>query len=1019
MLNLSSSLAFPLVQSSDAALLMAKARQSAIFKSAHIASIAFNAQGEIQEFNLGAQRLLGYHVGNLTPQLNLADICEPFDLVTRAMAQSTDYGGTKTPSIEGVFELSCLSQDGHILPVLATVDALDLDGGVRASGYLLVLTPNTVYKPVQLFQNDLTSSLLKIASRLPGMVYQYRLHLDGSSCFPYVSDAIRDVYRVVPEDVREDASIIFSILHPEDQDGVIASIQKSAKELTPWQYEYRVRFSDGDVRWLFGNALPEREVDGATLWHGFITDVTERKTTEKALRLGERRIRATLAAIPDLMFEVDLAGCYHDFHSPRIEMLAAPVQDLIGHLVSEVLPVDAAHVVMAALQEANDRGYSSGKKFALTLAQGELWFELSISRKATEPGELPRFIVLSRDITERHQAKEQLRISDHALKAISQGVLIAGPDGRILSANAAFSSITGYSEAEILGRTCQFIQGVQTDAGVIATMRQAQLLATEFNGDILNYRKDGSTFWNELSITPMFDANGQVTHFIGITRDITARKLAQNALAQQHSTLEQLVTTRTAELSTALAVSQRVHEDLLRSQLMLEQSHQKLVSLLDSMAVGAYGVDTNGDCTFVNSAFLRLLGYSSSSELLGKHIHELIHHSHPDGSHYPDAQCRMHAAYQNHQSIHCSDEVFWCKDGISIAVEYWRRPIYTDGKLTGAIATFVDIIERKRLEVEVQEAKEYAENIVESVREPLIVLNAELKILTANHSFYETFKVTPADTIGHFIYDLGNRQWDIPKLRVLFEKILPNSSFFNGYEVEHDFLGIGHKTIVLNAREIYRKNVGSHIILLAMDDITERKLLEEQVRQLAFYDPLTKLPNRRLLNDRLCQLMMASKRNACHCAVMVLDLDNFKSLNDTHGHLLGDLLLIEAAQRLSSCVREVDTVARFGGDEFVVLLGELDVSHRVSTEQALGVAEKIRASLEAPYVLAVEKSHERPLGTVVHHCSASIGVVVFVDNEATQDDILKWADAAMYQAKGSGQKKVSGFKFRMWAAVVL
>ncbi len=127
------------------------------------------------------------------------------------------------------------------------------------------------------------------------------------------------------------------------------------------------------------------------------------------------------------------------------------------------------------------------------------------------------------------------------------------------------------------------------------------------------------------------------------------------------------------------------------------------------------------------------------------------------------------------------------------------------------------------------EAKEYAENIVESVRGPLLVLDSELKILTANHSFYDAFKVSPEETIGHFIYDVGNRQWDIHKLRVLLEEILPQEAVLNDYEVEQDFPVIGRKTILLNARQIFRENIGSHIILLAMEDITERKHVENEL----------------------------------------------------------------------------------------------------------------------------------------------------------------------------------------------
>ena len=147
------------------------------------------------------------------------------------------------------------------------------------------------------------------------------------------------------------------------------------------------------------------------------------------------------------------------------------------------------------------------------------------------------------------------------------------------------------------------------------------------------------------------------------------------------------------------------------------------------------------------------------------------------------------------------------------------------------------------METEIQDAREYAENIVETVRKPLVVLDSDLKILTANHSFYDTFKVTPEETIGKFIYDLGNRQWDIPKLRVLFEDILPHETVFNGYEVEHVFPDIGRKIILLNARQIFRKNIGSHIILLAMEDITERKQLEEALQKA--HDKLELIVNER------------------------------------------------------------------------------------------------------------------------------------------------------------------------------
>jgi len=188
-------------------------------------------------------------------------------------------------------------------------------------------------------------------------------------------------------------------------------------------------------------------------------------------------------------------------------------------------------------------------------------------------------------------------------------------------------------------------------------------------------------------------------------------------------------------------------------------------------------------------------------------------------------------------------------------------------------------------------------------------------------------------------------------------------------------------------------------------ECTERVRLEQEVRQLAFFDPLTSLPNRRLLDDRLGQSLVVSKRSGNFGAVMVLDLDNFKSVNDLHGHHVGDLLLLEVARRLLECVRQKDTIARFGGDEFVVVLGELSGDRQRSLHQASEVAEKIRASLVAPYLLTVRQTGQ-PDQTVAHECSASIGVALFQGMDASQNDLLKWADAAMYAAKAAGRNVI-------------
>ena len=194
-------------------------------------------------------------------------------------------------------------------------------------------------------------------------------------------------------------------------------------------------------------------------------------------------------------------------------------------------------------------------------------------------------------------------------------------------------------------------------------------------------------------------------------------------------------------------------------------------------------------------------------------------------------------------------------------------------------------------------------------------------------------------------------------------------------------------------------------VVVVSRDVTERMKSEQKIYNLAFYDALTQLPNRRLLIDRLEQTMSASKRSGEHAAVMLLDLDNFKSLNDLHGHSMGDALLKEVGRRIAACLRETDTVARFGGDEFVLVLGNLDKDRTASNMQANVVAEKLRESLAKPYELKQQMTG-KPDSTVTYMCSASIGVAIFFNHEFTIDELLKQADVAMYQSKRAGRNSI-------------
>lgn len=262
------------------------------------------------------------------------------------------------------------------------------------------------------------------------------------------------------------------------------------------------------------------------------------------------------------------------------------------------------------------------------------------------------------------------------------------------------------------------------------------------------------------------------------------------------------------------------------------------------------------------------------------------------------------------------------------------------------------------------------------------------------------------DVVGHHVFEMFTDEGVAVVKAMIQRRALEEASGtpvgFLNFQVQHrckDGCLIWGEVMSKPDRNAQGEIIGYHGITR---EITERKRLEEQVRQLAFHDPLTRLANRRLLVEHLDQAMSASKRSHHHGALLFLDLDNFKSLNDTHGHGVGDLLLIEVAERLKACVREADTVARFGGDEFVVLLCELDTKQHDAAAQATAIAEKIRTRLAEPYVL-----HAAPTAPAIEHqCTASIGVAVFHGRDESQNGVIDQADAAMYQAKEDGRNRI-------------
>jgi len=339
------------------------------------------------------------------------------------------------------------------------------------------------------------------------------------------------------------------------------------------------------------------------------------------------------------------------------------------------------------------------------------------------------------------------------------------------------------------------------------------------------------------------------------------------------------------------------------------------------------------------------------------------------------------------------------KDGTLIEVEVSTTGIQIDGSYY-LYATSRDISVRKRIEDEQRVAA-----VTFETQEAILITDAEAIILRVNQAFQDITGYSAEEMIGKNPRILQSGKHDADFYKNMWSDLLTTGKWSGEVWDKRKNGEIYPKAMTITA--VYDDLRRMTNFVAVFRDISNRKKSEYEIHQLAFYDPLTNLPNRRLLLDRLNQALASSMRNSQHGALIYLDLDHFKTVNDTQGHMTGDLLLIEVAKRLQTCLREGDTLARLGGDEFVVVLEDLSCEADEAATQAELVSEKIRNELSQTYRL---KDFE-------FESSVSIGVSLFFERNENAEDLLKHADVAMYQAKASGRNAIRFFDPHMQTAL--
>ena len=595
-------------------------------------------------------------------------------------------------------------------------------------------------------------------------------------------------------------------------------------------------------------------------------------------------LQATLDALPDLMFEMTLQGRYLDFHSPRTELLAVPVPDLIGRTVTEVLPAEAAEVCLLALQEASKAGFSQGRQITLQLPDGTHWFELSVARKASQTDTAASFIVLSHDITDRKQAELKVERLSKLYAALSQ-------------CNQAI--VRCQNESELFPVLCR-------DVIHFGGMKMAWIGVVNDQGHIEPVASYGvgTEYLEELNVS--VDANlpqGQGPSGIAAREDkpFWCQDFQHDpATAHWHA--------RGAQFGWGSSAALPLHRK--------------------GKVIGLFSV------------------YSSDANAFDEAAQNLL---------------------------------------IEMAMD-----------ISFALDRFVDEAERLTTLAALSESEERYRTAFRTSPDAINITRVSDGLyLDVNQGFERMSGWTHSESVGRTATELGiwsnvaDRQRLVDNLKrggrcanLEADFVRKDGSIFNG---------------LMSAEKVRFNDVDC--LLSVTRDITEKKQAEERIQRLALFDQLTGLPNCTELQTRFKFALNLAQRHGKQMALMFLDLDRFKNVNDTLGHSVGDQLLMAVSQRLKTTLREEDTLSRLGGDEFILLLPD------ATEEGAREVAVKLIEAAAQPYQI----DQYELINTI------SIGIAIYPQDGADFETLSKNADAAMYRVKRAARNDLCFFTEEMQA----
>ena len=538
-------------------------------------------------------------------------------------------------------------------------------------------------------------------------------------------------------------------------------------------------------------------------------------------------------------------------------------------------------------------------------------------------------------------------------------IIITDTEGRIEFANDTFLATTGYALSEVIGQTPRLIRAPNTSPQVYADLWQEITAGRIWRGDLQNRRKDGSLYWERALIAPIKDAEGRITSYIGINEDIT----------ELRAVLDQL-----------------------------RDSESRFRGVLSTMVEGVAVLAPQGHFIYSNPAAENAFGCAEQG-LVGQRPEDLpVARLRPDGTPCPPEEYPLLVTLNEEREVR--DQIIGIRT--MTGTLRWLRVntclLHSAGDQgrCGVVLTFSDVTERRHANEQLRLAFE----VINHTSEGVMVSDAQHRIMSINPALERMLGLRNAQLVGR-PSGMFVRAIDDASFAAVNEALTQGRSWQGEVRLKKKTGRSMHSWAAIAVVRDTDNRVKHHVSVFS--DMTERKEAQERIEFLAHHDPLTGLPNRLLLRDRVAQGMAQAARMQSRVALMFLDLDRFKTINDSLGHPVGDALLKEVVERLKTCVRESDTICRQGGDEFIILLNDVRDSEAVSR-----IAEKIHLRMTEPVMV----------GKHVLSTSFSIGIALGPDDASDFDTLLQKADTAMYHAKEAGRNSHRFFTEQMNRQVV-